>query len=242
MSISFGMVGKGYSIVAADTRTTNLKTGTCKDNAQKTIMYKYGWVANSGSVSLGTSLFNQYLHTNEIKNRSDIYKSWLLSIKGIHQFAEKHVDAEICKLVDSETSSSQAVYSLNFFKDGIAYMSVEAIDFAYKMRKLTKVNSLVVNPPKDTKRIKRAIEKYSELMKSTSGLYESIYLIACCINEISKYTNWINNTVDMGISLQISETEILLMNIHENAKIIKKLYKKKHDLSEIMIVRKVIQC
>lgn len=241
MSITFGMLGENYSIVGSDSRCTDLRTDKYRDDAQKTFMFNYGWVANCGGVTFATKLFKTYMNMNAPKTRKEIYCRWLLSIKNTHEMAQK-ISQEIFDIVDSATGSSQAFYSLNYFKNGKAHISVEGVDFAYKMRKIKSINSLVMSSPKNRKRTRKAIRNCSERIKTTTGLYESIYQIAYCIDKISRYEKWISNTLDLGISLQISDNEILLMSIHANAKELKHIYEKTKDYSNLMIVRKVIHC
>lgn len=242
MSISIGMLGKGYSIVASDSLFTHLVTNEQKDNGKKIFMHDFGWAAESGGVRLSTRLFKDYLTRKyRFRNRKDIYTIWLLSIRDTVESVRKHTP-EYLRLVERNMSNSQCVYSLNYFKDGRAHISVESIDFAYGVRKIENHNTLIVNPPKRTKRIERTIEKYTEITKKISGLYESIYLVACCIDEISRYTKFINNHVDMGISLQISDSKILLMDISKSATELKEIYRKTKTFTETMMVRKVIQC
>lgn len=242
MSISIGMLGKGYSIVASDSLFTHLITSEQKAKGKKIFMHDLGWVAESGGVRLSTRLFEEYLAKKyRYRNRRDIYTIWLLSIRDTVDTARKYTP-ELLKLVESNISNSQCVYSLNYFKDGRAHISVESIDFAFGVRKIETPNTLIINPPKRTKRIIRAIDKYSDIAQKTSGLYESIYIIACCIDEVSRYTKFINNHVDMGISLQISDSQILLMDISKNATELKEIYRKTKTFTETMMVRKVIQC
>lgn len=240
MSIAVAVLGEGYSIVAADTRATNILNNRYHNNASKLLMTDFGWIANSGGVSLHTRFFNGYLKQNKPKNRKDIYIAWLMAAKMVQEFGEKHARPEETKEAYNNMPTSTALYSLNYFKDGKPYMCIEALDFMHKARKLKAVNSLVVSPPKTTKRIKRIIEKYTRRVRKVKGLYDTIYNIACLVHDISKRTKWINSTIDYGISLKLSETEILLMSIRESAKTIKALYREKGDFSEIMMVDKSI--
>lgn len=241
MSISFGMLGENYSIVGSDCRCTNLKTDAYRDDCKKTFMYNYGWTSSSGGVTLATKLFKTYINTEIPKTRKDIYELWLWSIKHSIEIA-KEVNPETYNIVNSQANSSEVFYSLNYFKNGQAHMSVESVDFAYGMRKIKSINSLIMSLPRNAKRTRKAIRNCSEQIQITTGLFESIYQIAYCINKISRYEKWVSNVIDFGISLQISDSEILLMSIHASAKELKSIYEKTKDYSNLMMIRKVIKC
>lgn len=234
MSVSIGLLGEGFSIVAADNRATHLEPingEKYSDNCEKMFQTKFGWVAVSGGVHASTTMFDNLLNSNEIKTRHQIYTCWLMSIKETERLAKIYFE-DAC----NESNSSQAIYSLNYFKDGTLHMGVEFLDFAYKQRKLKEKNILIVNPPKSTKRIKRLIAKYVERVKNVKDINESVYHIACLVDKMAEITDRISNNVHCGISLKISDGEVLLMKVTENAKKIKQLYQEQKDLSSIMFV------
>lgn len=234
MSIIAGYLGEGFSVVATDTRTTNIAVKEkFNDEAKKLNVTNFGWVAESGGVSLSTTFFNNLLNSNNIKTRKQIYTCWLMAIRETLRFSEKHLAPKLYSEVDQEVNSSQAIYSLNYFTDGAAHIEIETIDFAYGKRKALP-NTLITQPPKNTKRINRVVEECSKM--PVDSIHSAIYVIACLIDDIAKLTPFINNHVDAGISFRVSESEILFMRLSENARAIKRLYKQWKNLSTIMMV------
>ena len=67
----------------------------------------------------------------------------------------------------------------------------------------------------------------------------SISLMACFLHELAKTNKWVSSTLDCGISLQISDTEILLMRLREATKAIKAAYQK-DSLQEMMNVEAIL--
>lgn len=236
MSITMGLLGDRFSLVAADTRVTNIMNDTCSDEFEKLFQTDFGWIANGGGVRLSTSFFKKFLDTHKIKTRRHIYIAWLSAIRDTELFAERCVDPELCENAKAELNSSHAIYSINYYsRDGNPHIEVETVDFAFQRRKLKAFNSLVVFPPKRTIRTKRLIAKYTALAKDITNVHEAIYVMACFLNDLSKISKWVSDILDCGISLQI-DSEILFMRLKGNANTIKKLYKEKQDLSEIMMV------
>lgn len=235
MSVTLGLLGIGFSVVASDTRSVNTFTGKVSDDREKLFSYNLGWAAGGGGVFATTTFFKKLLNSNIIKTRRQIYTYWLIAIRDTLRFAE-YAGKEVFSEVDREVNSSHCICSINFFKGGMPVIEVDTLDFAYGRRKLNTWNSLIVNPPRQTKRTKRLIAKYTDLARSVANVYEAIYVMACFLNEFSKISKWVSNTLDCGISLQISDDEILFLKVSKSAKLIKKLYKQKQDLSEIMIV------
>ena len=229
MSVSMAILGENYSIVAADTRTTNFLNGNVDDDGEKIFRYKWGWVSESGGVSAATDLFKLLLTAYIYDTRKQIHNFWLKSIKGTIEAAEK------CgvKGTDQEMNSSNAFVSINYFSDR-PVLEIDTMDFKYGRRVLNAKNSLIINPPKQTKRIKRLIKKYSSL--ATGDVHEAIYVMACFLHGLAKTNKWVSSTLDCGISLQISDTEILLMRLRQNAELIKSVYEERGDLSEMMMV------
>lgn len=236
MSIAAGYLGDGFSVVATDTRTTNIAVKEkFNDEAKKLFLTKFGWVAESGGVALSTTFFNNLLNSNNIKTRKQIYTCWLMAIRETVRFAEKHADPKLYSEISQEVNSSQAICSINYFKDNAPEMEVDTIDFVYGRRELKAINSLIVNPPKPTIRTKRLIAKYSAIAKEITNVHEAIYTIACFMDDLSKISKWVSNIVDCGISLKISDDEIIFLRVTEAAKDIKQLYIERQDLSEIMM-------
>lgn len=231
MSVATGLLCNDFSIIAADTRLTNIESGKQSVSWDKLIQTSFGFFATTGGVRLETRFFKEFLDTHQIRKRNDIYVGFLRGVKKAQDFAMKY-----CPEAAKELSSTQYIYSLNYFKEGAPHTEINVLDFAYEQRKLNQYNTLIVNPPKTTKRINRFIEKYSGLAKGVQDIHAGVYLVACLIDDISKINKWVDNNVNCGISLVLSESEILLLKVEQNAKIIKKLYKKKGDLSEIMRV------
>jgi hypothetical protein len=235
MSITMGLIGEGFSVVAGDTRTVDIFNGNTRDDANKIFRTKFGWVVEGGGVLTSGTIFNNLLHNLNIKTRKHIYTCWLMAIKETLRLAE-YTDAELYTEVNQEVNSSQAIISINYFQDSVPVIEINTIDFAYGRRKMKAYNSLIVNPPKKTIRTKRLITKYSDLAKDITNVYEAIYTMACFLDELSRISKWISNILDCGISLKISNDEILFLKLREGVKTIKKLYKEKQDLSEIMYV------
>lgn len=232
MSVSIGFMGNDFSLIAADSLITNIRDGSQTGGKEKMFQTSFGFCAASGGVELSTTFFKEYLDTHIIRSKNDIYIGFLRAVKKTQDYAMKYYpDA------DKELSSSQYVYSSNYFKDGIPHMGINVLDFAYEQRRLNKQNTLIVNPPKPTVRIKRLMEEYSDIAKTVKDMHEAIYVVACFMDDLCKLSKWVDNNVCCGISLKISQEEILLRKITENAKVIKKLYEDKGDLSEIMMVR-----
>lgn len=233
MSVSLGLKGKDFSIIAADTRATDVLTNEYNDDCKKLFLASFGWIAASGGVALSTNYFKQYLNTCKLKKRRDIYTYWLMSVKKTEDFAKEHAP-DIFEEVRAETTSSHAVYSLNYCKDDTLHMGIETIDFSYGKRSLNAENTLIINPPKKTKRVKRLVTKYEA--KHVQNIHEAVYIAACFMDELSKISRWVSNIVDCGISYKLSDTELIYMHVKDKAKTIKKLYKAKGDLAELMMV------
>lgn len=236
MSVTFELLGDCFSIVAADTRTTNIFDGSHNDDSEKLFLYDFGWVASGGGVGAQTKLFRAFLQTYKIKTRKQLYTAWLITVRDTLRIAKKYKSEAEYKEIDAEMNSSNATCSINYFKDGKPVLEINAMDFAYGRRKLKARNSLIVNPPKWTKRTKRLVAKYSELAKEIIDMYQAVHVLACLLNDLSKINKWISNVLDCGISVAISDTEILLLRVRESSKTIIEQYKSKHDLSEMMMV------
>jgi len=235
MSISMGLIGKGFSIVAADTRTMNIIQEKPSDEAKKLFQYESGWVATCGGVAAHTTLFEAFLNTYKIKTRKQLYNAWLITVRDTLRVAKECLSEKEYNETDMEMNSTNAFVSINYFNGG-SVIEINSLDFAYGRRKLCAENSLIVHPPKLTKRIKRLIKEYTELARNVADVYEAVYTMACLLNEISRVSNWVSKTLDCGISIQISDNEIVLLRLREHVKDIIKQYKQKHDLSEKMMV------
>jgi hypothetical protein len=222
MSTSMAVQGGGFAIVASDTRTTNLETGTIDDNNEKVFRYSLGWVANSGGVATQSLLFRDYLNYYVHDTRHKIYILWLKSVKTTLDLAGKYGVKE----TDPETNSTQCFLS-------IGPGEINSIDFKYGRRRLTG-NSVIFNPPKETKRIKALVAKYS---KEPADMFEAIHILACFLHELSRLTKWVSDTLDCGIVIRLND-ETLFMRLRADTKEIKRAYKNK-TLTELMIVEAV---
>lgn len=228
MSVSIGLLTENFSIIAADDRGTYPEPRDGKkyeDGCEKIFLTKFGWVAQHGGIYLTLKFFQRFFETHEIKTRRHIYTGFLLASKETDKYA---------KPIRSCTTTY--LYSINYFKGGVINMGIEILDFEYKHRKLKSKNVLIVQPPKETKRIKALIERYADMVKAAQDIHQAIYLIACFMHELSKLSQLVSNNVTCGISYRLSDTEVIMMKVSENAKKIKQLYEKKQNLSEVMFV------
>lgn len=236
MSVSIGLLGNDFSLVVGDDRgTIHEPTDETKwnDGVSKVFQTPFGFVASSGGIIGVKNRFEDRLNSCTIRTRQDIWKQFLYASRDCENFLLSG------GIQDKNISTSRFVYSLNYFKDGVLNMDIETLDFMFHIRKLNEKNVLIVNAPKDTKRIKLLKAKYFEQAKNVKDMHEAVNLVACLIDEMAKLTKLISNNVCCGITFKISENEAVFLKVSENAKIIKKLYKEKQDLSEIMMVREV---
>lgn len=240
MSITLGLLGDHFSIVAADTRTTNIFDKSQDDSMEKIFRTDFGWIACGGGVSAQTKLFQAFLQAYEVKTRKQLYTAWLITTRDLLRIASECKDERQYKEIDLEMNSTQAICSINYFKDKKPILEIDTMDFAYGRRKLNVQNSLIVNPPKWTKRTKRLVSKYSELAKGITDVHHAVYVLACFLNDLSKISKWVSSILDCGISIAISDGEILLLHIKETTKTIIEQYRDKHDLSEMMMVEREI--
>lgn len=234
MSITLGLLGDHFSIVAADTRATNIFDKNQNDSKEKIFCTKFGWIANGGGVSAQTKLFQAFLQTYDVKTRKQLYTAWLITERDMLRVVKECKNEKQYKEIDLEMNSSNAICSINYFKNKKPVLEIDTMDYAYGRRKLNSQNSLIVNPPKWTKRTKRLVSKYSELAKGITDIHHAVYVLACLLNDLSKISKWISNILDCGISIAISDDKIILLHIRETAKAIIEQYKDKHDLFEIM--------
>jgi hypothetical protein len=233
MSVSIALLGEDFTLVAADDRATfnePINGQEWHDGERKVFQMPYGFVAASGGIVGVKERFERYLNHCKVKTRKDIWEFFcfasrdcenLLKSFGVH-------NKKIC--------TAQFIYSLNYFKDGTLHMDIEMLDFMYHTRRLTDKNVLIVNAPKDTKRIRLLKDKYFEQAKSVMNIHEAVYLVACLVDEMAKLTKLISNNVCYGITLKLSESEVIFLQVSENAKAIKRAYKANPDLSEMMMV------
>lgn len=221
MSVSMAVKGDGFSIVASDTRSTNLETSAIDDNCEKVFWYSHGWVAVSGGVTTQTCLFRDYLNCYVHDTRHKMYLLWLKSIKTTIDLAKEYGVKE----TDPEMNSCQCFLSIG--------TEINSMDFQYNRRRLNG-NSVIFNPPKQTKRIKALVKKYGI---EPTGMEEAIYIMACFLHELSRFSNWVSDILECGISLKLKD-EILFMRLKGDTKAIKQAYKNK-TLTELMIVEDV---
>lgn len=221
MSTSMAVKGEGFSIVASDTRSTNLETKAIDDDHEKVFRYSHGWVAVSGGVATQTLLFRDCLNYYVHDTRHKIYVLWLKSIKTTIDLAEEHGVKE----TDPEMNSSQCFLSIG--------TEINSMDFKYNRRRLNG-NSVIFNPPKETKRIKALVAKYSI---EPASMEEAIYTMACFLHELSRLTNWVSDILECGVSFKLND-EILFMRLRDTTKAIKRAYKNK-TLAELLIVEDV---
>lgn len=221
MSTSMAVRGDGFSIVAADTRSTHINTGSIND-CEKVFQYSRGWVAVSGGVALQTRFFRSRIDSCRYNTRKDIYTLWLRSVKDTQDLAAKYG----VKDTEPEMNSCQAFIS-------IGPGEVNSMDFKYARRKLNG-SSIVFSPPKSTKRIRALVTKYSV---QPADLNEALYVMSCFLGELARLTKWVSNTLDAGICLKMDE-EILFMRLRADTKSIKQAYKNK-TLAELLIVEDV---
>ena len=241
MSTALAVLNDNYSIVATDSRATyhEIRDGAYwSDDCEKIFLSKFGWVASFGGIELTKLYIQELLESHDIKSRHHIYTCYLLALRktesAIFPFMK---DKELTKSGTPKCMLSiRFIYGLNYFKTGKLNMSVETVDVWFKHRKLIQKNELVIFPPKETRRTERLIEKYTSLSRIANDVHENIYLIACFIQELSKLSKLVNNIVNCGITLKLSENEIVFLKVTENAKDIKKLYEESKDLSTIMYV------
>ena len=230
MSVSIGLLGSDFSLVAGDDRGTNVDLKTWNDGVSKVFQTPFGFVASSGGIVGVKNRFEDRLNNCTIRTRQDIWKHFCYASRDCENFLLSG------GIQDKNICTSRFVYSLNYFKDGALNMDIETLDFMFRIRKLKARNTLIVNAPKDTKRIRRLKEKYFEQAKNVSDMHEAVYLVACLIDEMAKLTNLISKNVCCGITFKLSDNEAVFLKVSENAKAIKKLYKEKQDLSKMMMV------
>lgn len=229
MSVSIGLLGNDFSLVAGDDRGTNADLKSWNDGVSKVFQTPFGFVASSGGIVGVKNRFEDRLNNCTIRTRQDVWKQFLYASRDCENFLLSG------GIQDKNISTSRFVYSLNYFKDGVLNMDIETLDFMFHTRKLKAQNTLIVNAPKDTKRIRRLKEKYFEQAKAVKDMREAVYLVACLIDEMAKLTSLISNNVSCGITYKLSDNEAVFLKVSANAKAIKKLYKEKQDLSEIMM-------
>lgn len=237
MSVLVSILGENYSIIATDDRATyNSPCNGAKwrDGVNKLFIAPFGFVAAHGGISGVKDYFIDYLSKYQIKTRQDVWALFCYASQDCKEYLqavchEKSFDIR-------KTSASTFVYSLNYFDDGTAYMGIEMIDFLFGIRRLKEKNTLIIRAPKNTKRIRRLKEKYSELARDVKDMHEALYIVACLIDEMSKVTKFISNNVHCGISYKLSENSVFFLGVVENAKVIKQLYKENRSLSNIMRV------
>ena len=230
MSVSIGLLGENFSLVAGDDRGTNTNLKTWNDGIRKVFQVPFGFVASSGGIAGVKNRFENRLNDCTIRTRQDIWEQFLYASRDCENYLRSG------GIEDKEICTSRFIYSLNYFKDGTLHMDIDTLDFMFRTRKLNAKNILIVNAPKDTKRIRRLKEKYFDLASNVKDMHEAVYLAACLMDEMSKLTKLISNNVCCGISYKLSENEVVLLKVSENAKTIKRLYKENKDLSRIIIV------
>ncbi|NLB78302.1 MAG: hypothetical protein GX796_05500 [Clostridiaceae bacterium] len=230
MSVSIGLLGNDFSLVAGDDRATSADLKTWNDGISKVFQVPFGFVASSGGIAGVKNRFEDRLNNCTIRTRQDIWKHFCYASRDCENFLLSGGIHDKC------IATSRFVYSLNCFKDGVLNMEIETLDFMFHTRKLKTQNTLIVNAPKDTKRIRRLKEKYFEQAKTVKDMHEAVYLVACLIDEMAKLTKLISNNVCCGITYKLSDVEAVFLKVSENAKAIKKMYKEKLDLSTIMYV------
>ena len=232
MTVSVGYLGNGFSIIAGDTMVIKWRREKRKfiieDNTKtvdKSELGHFGWVTTMGKARV-CEIFRQYVKRYRFKTRNSIFDIFVKSM----------FDAE--PEIGLSGATSSAIYSFNFFKDGILTMQVEKVGIEGRKR-LTGENSLLVRPPKQTKRINLLIEKYTLLAKDIKDMHTGIYLVAKLIDDMSKLTKLINNSVNIGISSKWSDTELIYMKVSANCKTIIKLYEKTWNLSELWMIQRI---
>ena len=237
MSVAIGLLGKDFSLVAGDDRATNRtprnETGWT-DGEEKVFLVPFGFVAASGGIAGVKDRFKAYLNKYVVKSRKDIWRQFCCASRDCEKFllsGDIH-NKDIC--------TSRFTYSLNYFQAGTLHMEIDTLDFMFHTRRLNAKSTLLVNSPKDTKRIKRLETKYFDLARNVTDMHEAVYLVACLIDEMAKLTKLISNNVQCGITFKVSENELVFLKVSENAKAIKKLYKQRQDLSEIMMVEREV--
>jgi len=215
--------GGDYSIVAADSRVTNYRTGASEDGREKVFRYPLGWAACGGGVAAQVKFFKEYLNNYVNDTRHKIYISWLRSVKTTIDKAKENGFPETERLMNTCGC---------FLSIGT---EVNHISFECEpCRRRLDGSRIIFHPPKETRRILRLIEKYSV---EPSGMEEAIYIMACFLYELSRLTNWVSDTLECGISLQLND-EILFMRLRDTTKAIKRAYKNK-TLAELLIVEDV---
>lgn len=232
MSISIGLLGENFSLVAGDDRGTNHRpfdNVPYNDGVKKVFQTPYGFAAASGGVAGVMDIFRDNLNLYVIKTCRDIWRLFCLASRDAENILKS------AGIESKHICTSRFVYSLNYLKDGVLHMNVESVDFMFHTRRLNAKNTLIVNAPKNTRRIRRLKEKYFEQAKTVKDMHEAVYLVACLIDEMAKLTKLISNNVQVGITYKLSGNEAVFLKVSENAKAIKKLYKQKQDLSEIMM-------
>lgn len=219
MSTSMAVSGDGFSIVAADSRVTNHRTRAIKDK-EKVFLYEYGWASCGGGVVAQVDYFKKYLNCYVHDTRHKIYLLWLKSIKTVIDKAKENGFPETERLMNT----SACFLSIGTEVNRISFDSEPC-------RRRLNGNSIIFHPPKETKRIKRLIEKYS---LEPAGIEEAIHTMACFLHELSRLSKWVSDTLDAGITLKLDD-EILFMRLRADTKSIKQAYKK-GTLAELLMV------
>lgn len=233
MSVSIGLLGNDFSLVAGDDRGTIHKPtngAMWNDGVEKVFQTPYGFAAASGGIVGVKNRFKEYLNKYIIKTRKDIWKLFCYASRDCECFLLSG------GIRNKDVCTARFIYSLNYFQNGTLQMDIETIDFMFHTRRLNAKNTLIVNSPKDTKRIKRLEAKYFDLIRNVKDMHEAVYLAACLIDEMAKLTKLISNNVNCGITFKVNENEVVFLKVSANAKTIKKLYKEKQDLSDAMMV------
>lgn len=223
MSVSIGLLGADFSMVCGDDRSTipiPIKGVKWHDGVEKVFQTPFGFVAASGGIIGVKEFFEKYLNMYVIKTRKDIWKLFCYAGRDCENYIESKGfhSKHIC--------TTRFIYSLNYPQNRALSMDIYTLDYMFQTRRLKSKNTLIVNAPKDTKRIKLLKTKYFEQAKNVKDMHEAVYLVACLIDEMARLTKLISNNVNCGITFKVSENEVVFLKVTENAKTIKKMYKK----------------
>lgn len=234
MTVVLGFIDRNFSIIAADTRGLQMNsdgTKTYLDDHEKLSISRFGWISGGGSHGVIAG-FSYYFNTCEPKYRDDLYTYFIRAMVEMQDNCPEIFE-------NSQTEhmflSSSVMYFLNRFKDDGLHMEIEAIDVLHKRCKVKDINTLIVDPPEDSEEIKNLIAQYVETTKGENNIHTVLYKMARFVDELSKLTDKINNSISYGISLKkADDSGVFLIKMRESAETIKRLYDEQKDLKSLM--------
>lgn len=217
MTILIGMIGKGFSMIAIDTRMTDVdvegKIVSYNDEFSKLHDVKFGWLATTGSKEISEK-FSMSIVENNITNTSDI--------PILFDKINREVRAKYCGDFKGIFDETLTLFSYSYKEEDLIKFNIEFISSNYGRAGIAGINKVVILPPNVSQEMKNLEEQYKPLIEGSNSLNELILQTSNYIEEVSKINKTVSDICEFGFMFNTINAQVTRKYLRGKAKDIRK--------------------